>query len=53
MNITPVFKIHLDQLELSHEAGNEVLAKMVDKLSKGENPSPPDTQARPKTAEKI
>ena len=26
---------------------------MVDGLSKGENPSPPDSQARPKTAEEI
>ena len=49
MIINHEFKIHLDQLEWSNVAGKE----MVDGLSKGENPSPPDSQARPKTAEET
>ena len=53
MTISQEFSTHLDQLEMSQEAGQEILSQMVDKLSKGENPSPPGYQVRPPTATEI
>ena len=53
MTISQEFSTYLDQLEMSQEAGHKILSQMVDKLSKGENPSPPGYQVRPPTTAEI